>query len=211
MPCFASHSWKYFLNRLTPNISLLILHTVSHISHLEKIRPHYFLLVLFNISSENLVSNQLFFQLLITCLLESVRYCKEKLHPDQYWEWRFCIGQTNSKCTFLVTLRKKKCLKFVNPRGKSVDFSAKLLWWFDICVVASFMKGRRLSLFCLPFCLATTRTVTEKLYVLKKEQELAPGDQTNVEFDSFVIPPVRQPTTKGFGCIEISYVIKVSA
>lgn len=54
---------------------------------------------------------------------------------------------------------------------------------------------------------ATTRTVTEKLYVLKKEQELAPGDQTNVEFDSFVIPPV-QPTTKGFGCIDISYAIK---
>ena len=83
---------------------------------------------------------------------------------------------------------KKNCLKFVNPRGESVDFSAKLLWW-----LASFLNGHRLSLFCLPFCLATTRTVTEKLYVLKKEQELAPGDQTNVEFDSFVIPP-------GAGC-----------
>ena len=106
MPCFVSRSWKYFQNHLTPNISLLIRHTVSHISHLEKIRPYYFLLVLFNISSENLVSNQLFFQLLITCLLESVRYCNEKLHPDQYWEWRFSIGQTNSKCTFLITLRK---------------------------------------------------------------------------------------------------------
>ena len=151
---YISRSWKYFQNRLTPNISLLIRHTVSHISHLKKIRPYYFLLVLFNISSENLVSNQLFFQLLITCLLESVRYCKEKLHPDQNWEWRFSIEQTNSKCTFLVTLRKKNCLKFVNPRGKSVDFSAKLQWWFDICVLASFMKGRRLSLFCLPFCLA---------------------------------------------------------
>ena len=154
------------------------LYHARDISHLEKIRPYYFLLVLFNISSENLVSNKLFFQLLTTCLLESVRYCKEKLHPDQYWEWRFSIGQTNSKCTFLVTLRiKKNCLKFVNPRGESVDFSAKLLWWFDICVVASFLKGRRLSLFCLPFGLATIRTVTEKLYVLKKEQELAPGDQ----------------------------------
>ena len=107
--------------------------------------------------------------------------------------------------------KEKNCLKFVNPRGKSVDFSAKLLWWFDICVVASFLKGRRLSFFCLPFCLATTRTVTEKLYILKKEQELEPGDQTDVEFDSFVIPPVRQPTTKGFGCIDIWYAIKVSA
>ena len=56
-----------------------------------------------------------------------------------------------------------------------------------------------------------TRTVTGKLYVLKKEQELTPGDQTNVEFDSFVIPPVRQPTTKGFGCIDISNAIKASA
>ena len=72
-------------------------------------------------------------------------------------------------------------------------------------MVASFLKGRRLSLFCLPFGLATIRTVTEKLYVLKKEQELAPGDQTNVEFDSFVIPPVRQLTSKGFGYIDISY------
>ncbi|RMX52135.1 hypothetical protein pdam_00015160 [Pocillopora damicornis] len=54
---------------------------------------------------------------------------------------------------------------------------------------------------------ATTRKVTEKLYILKKEQELAPGDQTNVELDSFVIPPV-QPTTKGFGCIDISYAIR---
>ena len=124
MPCFASRSWKYFLNRLTPNISLLILHTVSHISHLEKIRPHYFLLVLFNISSENLVSNQLFFQLLITCLLESVRYCKVKLHPNQYWEWRFSIGQTNSTCTFLVTLRKKK-LKLSKVRKPS----RKVCWF----------------------------------------------------------------------------------
>ena len=56
-----------------------------------------------------------------------------------------------------------------------------------------------------------TRTVTGKLYVLKKEQELTTGDQTNVEFDSFVIPPVRQPTKKGFGCIDISYAIKASA
>lgn len=54
---------------------------------------------------------------------------------------------------------------------------------------------------------ATTRKVTEKLYILKKEQELAPGDQTNVELDSLVIPPV-QPTTKGFGCIDISYAIR---
>ena len=141
MPCFVSRSWKYFLNRVTPNISLLILHTVSHISHLEKIRPHYFLLVLFNISSENLVSNQLFFQLLITCLLElqyntipyttipytwSVRYCKEKLHPDQYWEWRFSIGQTNSKCTFLVTLRKKKLFKVRKPSWKVCWFLCKI-------------------------------------------------------------------------------------
>ena len=64
------------------------------------------------------------------------------------------------------------------------------------------MKARRFIFFCLPCCLARTRTVTEKLYVLKKEQELAPGDQTNLEFDSFVIPPVRQPTTKGFGSRE---------
>lgn len=54
---------------------------------------------------------------------------------------------------------------------------------------------------------ATTRKLTEKLYILNKEQELAPGDQTNVELDSFVIPPV-QPTTKGFGCIDISYAIR---
>ena len=106
-------AWKRLLCRLARDIS-----------HLEKIRPYYFLLVLFNISSENLVSDQLFFQLLITCLLESVRYCKEKLHPDQYWEWRFSIGQTNSKCTFLVTVRKKHYLELVNPRGKSVDVSA---------------------------------------------------------------------------------------
>lgn len=54
---------------------------------------------------------------------------------------------------------------------------------------------------------ATTRKVTEKIYILNKEQELAPGDQTNVELDSLVIPPV-QPTTKGFGCIDISYAIR---
>lgn len=53
----------------------------------------------------------------------------------------------------------------------------------------------------------TTRTVTEKLYFVKMERGLAPGDQTNVEFDSFVIPSV-QPTTKGFGCIDISYEIR---
>lgn len=69
----------------SPGLCRALYHALD-ISHLEKIRPYYFLLVLFNISSENLVSNQLFFQLLITCLLESVRYCKEKLHPDQYWE-----------------------------------------------------------------------------------------------------------------------------
>ena len=72
------------------------------------------------------------------------------------------------------------------------------------------LEGTSFKFFCLPFCLATTLTVTEKLYVLKEEQELAPRDQTNVEFDSFVIPPVRQPTTKGFRCIDISYAIKVS-
>ena len=76
-------------------------------------------------------------------------------------------------------------------------------------MVASFLKGLLLSFVCLPFCLATTRKVTEKLYILNKEQELAPGDQTNVELDSLVIPPV-QPTTKGFGCIDISYAIRVS-
>ena len=69
----------------SPGLCRALYHALD-ISHLEKIRPYYFLLVLFNISSENLVSNQLFFQLLITCLLESVRYCKEKLHPDQNWE-----------------------------------------------------------------------------------------------------------------------------
>ena len=98
---------------------------------------------------------------------------------------------------------KKNCLKFVNPRGKSVDFSAKLLWWFDICVVASFLKGRRLSFFFAVLPSYDTYSNREAL------RELAPGDQTNVEFDSFVIPPVRQPTTKGFGCIDISYAIKV--
>ena len=37
---------------------------------------------------------------------------------------------------------------------------------------------------------------------------MAPGEETSVEFDSFVIPSV-QPTTKGFNCIEISYEIRV--
>ena len=37
---------------------------------------------------------------------------------------------------------------------------------------------------------------------------MAPGEETSVEFDSFVIPSV-QPTTKGFSCIEISYEIRV--
>ena len=109
----------------SPGLCRALYHALD-ISHLEKIRPYYFLLVLFNISSENLVSNQLFFQLLITCLLESVRYCKEKLHPDQYWEWRFSIGQTNSKCTFLVTLRKKKMFKVRKPSWKVCWFLCKI-------------------------------------------------------------------------------------
>ena len=109
----------------SPGLCRALYHALD-ISHLEKIRPYYFLLVLFNISSENLVSNQLFFQLLITCLLESVRYCKEKLHPDQYWEWRFSIGQTNSKCTFLVTLRKKKLSKVRKPSWKVCWFLCKI-------------------------------------------------------------------------------------
>ena len=109
----------------SPGLCRALYHALD-ISHLEKIRPYYFLLVLFNISSENLVSNQLFFQLLITCLLESVRYCKEKLHPDQYWEWRFSIGQTNSKCTFLLTLRKKKLSKVRKPSWKVCWFLCKI-------------------------------------------------------------------------------------
>lgn len=53
----------------------------------------------------------------------------------------------------------------------------------------------------------TTRTCTEKVYVVKNERGVAPGEETSVEFDSFVIPSV-QPTTKGFSCIEISYEIR---
>ena len=108
-------AWKRLLCRLARDIS-----------HREKIRPYYFLLVLFNISCQNLMSNQLFFQPLITCLLECVRYCKEKLHPDQYWEWRFSIGQTNSKCTFLVTLRKQKLSKVRKPSWKVCWFLCKI-------------------------------------------------------------------------------------
>lgn len=63
--------------------------------------------------------------------------------------------------------------------------------------------------FCLLVCFeGTTRTCTEKVYVVKNERGLAPGEETSVEFDSFVIPSV-QPTTKGFNCIEISYEIRV--
>ena len=62
---------------------------------------------------------------------------------------------------------------------------------------------------CLFTCLKdTTRTCTEKVYVVKNERGLGPGEETSVEFDSFVIPSV-QPTTKGFGCIDISYEIRV--
>ena len=126
MPCFVSRSWKYFQNRLTPNISLLIRHTVSHISHLEKIRPYYFLLVLFNISSENLVSNQLFFQLLITCLLESVRYCKEKLHPDQNWEWQFLYWTDKLKMYLPSYSKEKKLSQVRKPSWEVCWFLCKI-------------------------------------------------------------------------------------
>ncbi|KAL9979587.1 hypothetical protein ACROYT_G017268 [Oculina patagonica] len=53
----------------------------------------------------------------------------------------------------------------------------------------------------------TTRTCTEKVYIVKNERGLEPGEETSVEFDSFIIPSV-QPTTKGFGCIDISYEIR---
>ena len=58
------------------------------------------------------------------------------------------------------------------------------------------------------FVLDTTRTVTEKIYVLTNEQGFAPGEDGDVHFDAFSIPSV-QPTTEGFGCIDISYRIRV--
>ena len=59
------------------------------------------------------------------------------------------------------------------------------------------------------FNLDTTRTVTEKLYVVKNECGLAPGEESDIQFESFTIPSV-QPTTEGFDCIDISYKIKVT-
>lgn len=53
----------------------------------------------------------------------------------------------------------------------------------------------------------TTRTVTEKIYVLTNEQGFAPGEDGDVHFDAFSVPSV-QPTTEGFGCIDISYRIR---
>lgn len=53
----------------------------------------------------------------------------------------------------------------------------------------------------------TTRTETEKLHVVKNEQGLAPGEESDLQFDSFTIPSV-QPTTEGFGCVDISYQIR---
>ena len=44
--------------------------------------------------------------------------------------------------------------------------------------------------------------------MVKNERGLAPGEETGVELDAFVIPSV-QPTTKGFSCIDISYEIRV--
>ena len=58
------------------------------------------------------------------------------------------------------------------------------------------------------FVLDTTRTVTEKIYVLTNEQGFAPGEDGDVHFDAFSVPSV-QPTTEGFGCIDISYRIRV--
>lgn len=58
------------------------------------------------------------------------------------------------------------------------------------------------------FVLDTTRTVTEKIYVLTNEQGFAPGEDGDVYFDAFSVPSV-QPTTEGFGCIDISYRIRV--
>lgn len=53
----------------------------------------------------------------------------------------------------------------------------------------------------------TTRTVTEKLYVVTNERGLAPGEESDIQFDAFTIPSV-QPTTEGFECVDISYEIR---
>lgn len=53
----------------------------------------------------------------------------------------------------------------------------------------------------------TTRKETDKLYVVKNEQGFAPGEEGDVQFDSFTIPSA-QPTTQGFDCIDILYEIR---
>jgi len=52
-----------------------------------------------------------------------------------------------------------------------------------------------------------TRTVTEKLYAVTNERGLAPGEESDIQFDSFSIPAV-QPTTEGYGCVDITYEIR---
>ena len=174
------------------------LYHARDISHLEKIRPYYFLLVLFNISSENLVSNQLFFQLLITCLLESIRYRKEKLHPDQYWEWRFSIGQTNSKCTFLVTLRKKKLSKVRKPSWKVCWFLCKITMVVWHLCGSFILEGTSFKSFL--FAVLPSYDTYSNREALRPQERTRTSTwrSTNDEFDSFVIPPVRQPTTDSF-------------
>ena len=181
----------------SPGLCRALYHALD-ISHLEKIRPYYFLLVLFNISSENLVSNQLFFQLLITCLLESVRYCKEKLHPDQYWEWRFSIGQTNSKCTFLVTLRKKKMFKVRKPSWKVCWFLCKITMVVWHLCGSFILEGTSFKSFL--FAVLPSYDTYSNREALRPQERTRTSTwrSTNDEFDSFVIPPVRQPTTDSF-------------
>ena len=76
---------------------------------------------------------------------------------------------------------------------------------YSISQLLSHSKRRTRDLFNLD----TKRIVTEKLYVVKNERGLAPEEESDIQFESFTIPSV-QPTTEGFGCIDISYKIRVT-
>lgn len=43
---------------------------------------------------------------------------------------------------------------------------------------------------------------------MTNERGLAPGEESDIQFDAFTIPSV-QPTTEGFECVDISYEIRV--
>lgn len=79
------------------------------------------------------------------------------------------------------------CLKEKKIKYK---FNKFLIWWLDLFS-------------------DTTRKETDKLYVVKNEQGFAPGEEGDVQFDSFTIPSA-QPTTQGFDCIDILYEIRVT-